>query len=60
VEGIGTKSGLAFVRGTFFVAALRGERLWAITTGGTTTALPFFAGSLGRLRDVIPGPEGLL
>ena len=54
-------SGLAFVGGTFFLAALRGERLWAISPGsGTTTALPFLSGSLGRLRDAVPGPHGSL
>ena len=58
-------SGLAFVGGTFFLAALRGERLWAISpgsasTGTSTSALPFLVGSLGRLRDVAPGPDGSL
>ena len=53
-------SGLAFVGGTFFLAALRGERLWAISPGATTTALPFLTGSLGRLRDAVPGPDGSL
>ena len=46
--------------GTFFLAALRGERLWAISPGATTTALPFLTGSLGRLRDAVPGPDGSL
>ena len=58
-------SGLAFVGGTFFLAALRGERLWAISpgsasTGTSTTALSFLNGSLGRLRDAVPGPDGSL
>ena len=53
-------SGLAFVGGTFFLAALRGERLWAISPGNTTTARPFLIGSLGRLRDAVPGPDGSL
>jgi len=53
-------SGLAFVGGTFFLAALGGKRLWAISPGRTTTALPFLIGSLGRLRDVAPGPDGSL
>ena len=58
-------SGLAFVGGTFFLAALRGERLWAISpgsafTGTATTAHPFLLGSLGRLRDAVPGPDGSL
>jgi len=53
-------SGLAFVGGTFFLAALRGERLWAITPGSPTSAVPFLAGSVGRLRDAVPGPDGSL
>ncbi|QNE47980.1 PQQ-dependent sugar dehydrogenase [Glaciihabitans sp. INWT7] len=53
-------SGLAFVGGTFFLAALRGERLWAINPGSTTTALPYFTGDLGRLRDAVAGPDGSL
>jgi glucose/arabinose dehydrogenase len=54
-------SGLAFVGGNFFLTALRGERLWAISPGSNaTTALPFLTGSLGRLRDTVPGPDGSL
>jgi len=63
-------SGLAFVGDTFFLAALRAERLWAISpgsastgmasTGTATTARPFLVGTLGRLRDVAPGPDGSL
>ena len=46
--------------GPFFLAALRGERLWAISLGATTTALPFLTGPLGRLRDAVPGTDGSL
>ena len=58
-------SGLAFVGGTFFLAALRGERLWAISPGSAstktaTTVHPYLVGTLGRLRDVVPGPDGSL
>ena len=54
-------SGLAYVRGTFFLAALGGERLWAIypTTAGTT-AVEYYSGQFGRIRDVIAGPDGSL
>ena len=54
-------SGLAHVRGTFFLAALGGERLWAIypTTAGTT-AVEYFGGQFGRIRDVTAGPNGTL
>ncbi|MES2093703.1 MAG: PQQ-dependent sugar dehydrogenase [Actinomycetota bacterium] len=54
-------SGLAFIDGTFFLAALRGERVWAIYPGATATmARPFLVNSLGRLRDAVPGPNGTL
>lgn len=55
-------SGLAFVRGVFFLAALRGERLWAIhlADDGTASATPWFVGEFGRIRDVTAGPDGSL
>ncbi|MDJ0334117.1 PQQ-dependent sugar dehydrogenase [Salinibacterium sp. G-O1] len=53
-------SGLTWVGGTFFMAGLGGERLWAINPGSPTTAMDFFADSFGRIRDVIPGPDGSL
>lgn len=56
-------SGLAYVRGTFFMASLRGERLWAIQSGGTgvpAASTAYFAGEFGRLRDVTAGPDGTL
>lgn len=53
-------SGLAWVDGTFFMAALRGERLWAIYPGTRFDAVPYFVGEYGRIRDVIPGPDGTI
>lgn len=57
-------SGLAFVSGTFFMAALRGSRLWAIYPSGgadaVTQAQAWFTGEYGRLRDAVPGPDGTL
>ncbi|MGW9631997.1 PQQ-dependent sugar dehydrogenase [Agromyces sp. NPDC055520] len=65
-------SGLAVIGDTLFLAALRGERVWAIApatgdaggTGGTgdgaLTATPWFAGELGRIRDVAAAPDGSL
>ncbi len=54
-------SGLAYVRGTFFMAALRGERIWAIyPTASGTTAVEYFTGAYGRIRDVTAGPDGTL
>ncbi len=56
-------SGLAFVRDTFFMATLRGARLWAIYPG-TANAEPesvaWFTGEYGRLRDAVAGPDGTL
>jgi glucose/arabinose dehydrogenase len=55
-------SGLAFVRGTFYLAGLGGERLWSISTGdpsGVSTAA-WFTGEYGRIRDVTAGPDGSL
>ncbi|GAB3135397.1 PQQ-dependent sugar dehydrogenase [Marisediminicola antarctica] len=54
-------SGLAFVRDTFFLAALRGERVWAIYPGEETIdSVAYFQGEFGRLRDVAAGPDGTL
>jgi len=55
-------SGLAYVDGTFFLAALRGERVWAIYVDddGQASASPWFVGEFGRIRDVTAGPDGSL
>jgi glucose/arabinose dehydrogenase len=55
-------SGLAYVDGTFFLAALRGQRVWAIDVAddGAASATPWFVGEFGRIRDVAAGPEGTL
>lgn len=54
-------SGLAYIRGTFFLAALRGERVWAIYVDGDSAgATPWFEGEHGRVRHVTEGPEGSL
>ncbi|GHF21026.1 PQQ-dependent sugar dehydrogenase [Pseudolysinimonas yzui] len=55
-------SGLAYVDGTFFLAALKGERVWAIYVAddGTAGATPWFVGEFGRIRDVAAGPDGSL
>lgn len=54
-------SGLVYTRGTFFLAALRGQRIWTIYVDGTTASSePVFVGEFGRIRDVIEGPEGTL
>lgn len=53
-------SGLAFASDTLFMAALRGQRLWAIYPGSPTDAVAWFEGEYGRLRDAAPGPNGTL
>ncbi|TPW71703.1 sorbosone dehydrogenase family protein [Schumannella sp. 10F1B-5-1] len=62
-------SGLAYVGGTFYLAALKGQRLWAITPGDlgrgwpqatSATGAAFFEGQYGRIRDAVPGPDGTL
>lgn len=55
-------SGLAFIGGTFFVAGLTGQRVWAVQadTGGAAKVSDFYAGEYGRIRDVFEGPDGKL
>jgi glucose/arabinose dehydrogenase len=55
-------SGLTYVNGTFFLAALKGERVWAIyiADDGTAGATPWFVGEFGRIRDVAAGPDDSL
>ena len=55
-------SGIAYVRDTVFMAALRGERLWQIPvqdgTAGSPTA--FAVEEFGRLRHAAAAPDGSL
>lgn len=53
-------SGLAYSGGTFFMASLKGARLWAIypDAAGGASAVEWFTGEYGRLRDVVPSPDG--
>ncbi|WP_353826717.1 PQQ-dependent sugar dehydrogenase [Agromyces sp. SYSU T0242] len=55
-------SGLAVVGDTLVLAALRGERLWFASPAlsSPTEVEAAFTGELGRLRDVVPGPDGEL
>jgi glucose/arabinose dehydrogenase len=55
-------SGIAVVDGTVVVAALRGQRLWAVPVAGARAGEPqaFFTGELGRLRTVAVAPDGSL
>ncbi len=56
-------SGLTWIDGTFFMAALGGERLWAIYVDDEAreaAAVEWFTGEYGRIRDVTPGRDGSL
>ncbi|NRD26611.1 sorbosone dehydrogenase family protein [Frigoribacterium sp. VKM Ac-2836] len=57
-------SGLAAVGTTLYLAGLGGEKLFEIQVAPDSEAVPteLFAGSasLGRIRDVLPGPDGTL
>nr|WP_184830180.1 PQQ-dependent sugar dehydrogenase [Jiangella mangrovi] len=59
-------SGLAYVRDTLFVAALRGERLWQVPlssdgSGSVSAGSPAeFVTDYGRLRDAVVAPDGTL
>jgi len=56
-------SGLTYIRGTFFLAGLGGQRLWAIYVDEEqkrADPVAWFEGEYGRIRDVAPGPDGSL
>ncbi|MFE5869753.1 PQQ-dependent sugar dehydrogenase [Streptomyces roseifaciens] len=54
-------SGLAFAKGSLWMAALRGERLWRIPLDGTKPVAgprAFLQGEYGRLRTVVATDDG--
>jgi glucose/arabinose dehydrogenase len=53
-------SGLAILGDVAYLGALRGERLWQVPLRGGSAGRPVAAleGTLGRLRTVVPDPEG--
>ncbi len=56
-------SGIAYVQGSVWMAALRGERLWRIPLRGPRVSADpqsFFKGTYGRLRTVVPAGDGKL
>jgi len=56
-------SGIAFAKGSVWMASLRGERLWRIPLDGTKpVAAPqaFLKGTYGRLRTVVAAGDGTL
>jgi glucose/arabinose dehydrogenase len=59
---VASPSGIAVTDDGVYVAALRGERLWAVgfLPDGFADAGDALEGRLGRLRDVVVGPDGAL
>ncbi|KJC65103.1 PQQ-dependent sugar dehydrogenase [Agreia bicolorata] len=53
-------SGIAVVGDTVFMAGLGGERLWTIDPTQGAQSREFFAGQLGRIRDVHSAGDGSL
>ncbi len=56
-------SGLSFWRGSLWLAALRGSRLWEIplsADGAAGQPVAHLAGEYGRLRTVVPASDGSL
>jgi glucose/arabinose dehydrogenase len=55
-------SGLAFVEGRLWLGALKGERLWRVDVNATKASdeKGFFVGRYGRVRTVVPAPDGNL
>jgi glucose/arabinose dehydrogenase len=55
-------SGLAYLDGSLWAGALRGERLWQVpvTDDGVGEPQEWFVGDLGRIRTVVVTPEGNL
>lgn len=56
-------SGLAYWRGSLYLAALRGERLWRVPVdndGQVGTPQALLVGTYGRLRSVMAAPDGSL
>jgi glucose/arabinose dehydrogenase len=56
-------SGLTYIDGTFFMAGLGGQRLWALypdEATKTASAVEWYTQQYGRIRDVTPGPAGSL
>ena len=53
-------SGLAVVGDTVFIAALKGERLIAVSAADPAQTTEYLVGERGRLRDVTLAPDGTL
>ncbi|OGV94954.1 hypothetical protein A3A66_04025 [Microgenomates group bacterium RIFCSPLOWO2_01_FULL_46_13] len=54
-------AGLAYLNGKFYFAGLRGQALYGVSVSGNSAGLTtYFKGELGRIREVVAGPDGML
>jgi aldose sugar dehydrogenase len=55
-------SGLCIVGDTIYMASLRGTRLWRMEIQGSDIGMvqAHFIGTYGRLRTILPAPDGSL
>ncbi|MEO7586503.1 MAG: PQQ-dependent sugar dehydrogenase [Arachnia sp.] len=53
-------SGMSYRDGTLYIANLRGQRLRTVEVSDPSQSREFFIGKYGRLRDVVPAPDGSL
>ncbi len=54
-------SGAAYLNGSIFFAGLRGQALYqAVINGNSVTIKEFLKGEVGRIREVVVGPDNLL
>jgi len=59
--GFASPSGLTYVRGTFFMTGLAGHRIWTVDPDENSEPVDWFnTTTYGRIRDVLPGPDGTL
>ena len=59
---LASPSGLAYLDGSLWAGALRGERLWQVpvTVDGVGKPRGWFVGDYGRIRTVTATPRGTL
>ncbi|TXK13837.1 PQQ-dependent sugar dehydrogenase [Microbacterium hatanonis] len=53
-------SGIAIVRGTVFIANLRGQTLRTVPVANPSTSTDYYTGTYGRIRHVAEAPDGQL
>ena len=55
---VASPSGMTHLNGTLFIANLRGRVLRAVPVSDPGTSTDYYSDEYGRIRDVLPGPEG--